>query len=100
AMAARLQPAQHHDRQQIADVEAGRGSIEPDIGGDRPGRRLGIEPLGVRNLMDESSVRENAQEIGLVGAHACRLFLSPLLRRWCNRSSAGFNSRTPAWRVR
>jgi hypothetical protein len=32
--------------------------------------RLGIEALGVRNLVDESSFRENAQEIGLVGAHA------------------------------
>src|SRR5262249_3854503 len=29
-----------------------------------------VEALGVRNLVDESALRENAQEVGLVGAHA------------------------------
>jgi hypothetical protein len=55
AMAGLLEPPQHHDRQQIADMEAGGGGIEADIGGDRPGGRLGIETLGVRNLVDESA---------------------------------------------
>ena len=31
-----LQPVQHHDRQQRADMQRGRGAVEADIGGDRP----------------------------------------------------------------
>ena len=70
AMAGLLQPSQHHDREQVADVEARRGGVEADIGGEGARGRLGIEALGVRNLVDESAFREDAQEIGLVGAHA------------------------------
>jgi hypothetical protein len=65
-----LQPSQHHDGQQIADMEARRGGIEADIGRDRTGRGLGVEAAGVRDLMNESAFRENLQETGLVGAHA------------------------------
>jgi len=70
AMAGLLQPSQHHDREQVADMEARRGGVEADIGGEGARGRLGIEALGVRNLVDESAFREDAQEIGLVGAHA------------------------------
>ena len=36
AMAGLLHPVQHHDRQQRADMQRGRGAVEADIGGDRP----------------------------------------------------------------
>jgi hypothetical protein len=68
-MAGLLQPAQHHDGEKIADMEARRGGIEADIGRDRPRRGPGIQALGVRNLMDESPFCQNAQKIGPVGAH-------------------------------
>jgi hypothetical protein len=64
-----LQPSQHHDGQQVADMQAGRGRIEADIGRDRAGGRLGVEAGGVRYLVDESAFRQNPQEIGFVGAH-------------------------------
>ena len=32
-----LQPVQHHDRQQRADMQRGGGAVEADIGGDRAG---------------------------------------------------------------
>ena len=38
-----LQPSQHHDGQQIADMQARRGRIEADIGRDRARRGLGVE---------------------------------------------------------
>ena len=34
-----LQPVQHHDRQQRADMQRGRGAVEADIGGDRAASR-------------------------------------------------------------
>src|SRR6516225_1862103 len=84
-----LQPAQHHDAEEVADMKAGCGRIEAYIGGDRPGSRLGIEPIGVRNLMDESPCSQDLQKFGLVGAHEASVpipkFASP-----CSTSDANF----------
>ena len=80
-----LQPVQHHDRQQRADMQRGRGAVEADIGGDRPSTRERIERVGLRHLVDEAAARENVKEIGLIAAHR---LCSPS-GGWCNRSGAG-----------
>ena len=77
-------------------MQRGRGAIVADIGGDRPGGGARIQDLGFRDLMDESALGQNAEEIGFVGAHgrAATLLvvtLSSFWRGWCNRSGAGFN---------
>ena len=41
-----LQPRQAHDRQQRPDVQARRGRIEADVGGDRLGREHLVETFG------------------------------------------------------
>ena len=64
-----LQPPQHHDLHEAADMERRRGGIETDIarhdllGGER------IEALGVGDLVDIAALVEHAQEIGGVVAH-------------------------------
>ena len=53
-----LQPIEHHDRQQRADVKRRRGAIESDIGGDRARlARERIERLRLRDLVDETPAR-------------------------------------------
>ncbi len=43
-LAARLlKPMQHHDADQVADMQRGRGAVEPDIAGERPRTRLVVE---------------------------------------------------------
>ena len=68
-MAGLLQPVQHHDRQQRADMERRRGAVETDVGRDGrlPGER--VQRLGLGDLMDEAPAGENVEEIGFVGAH-------------------------------
>jgi hypothetical protein len=64
-----LQPAQHHDRHEVADVKTLRRAIESDIAGDGAGDGERIEALGVGKLMDEAALGQCAQEIGLVCGH-------------------------------
>ncbi len=52
-----LEPAQHHDRDEVADVKARRRAVESDIGGDRAPGGLGVEALGVGELVDEVRAR-------------------------------------------
>src|SRR5215471_15993665 len=88
-MAGLLQPAQHHDAEEITDMKGGCGRIEADIGGDRSGGRLGIEPLGVRNLMDETPRSQGLQKFGLVGAHEPSVPI-PKFASTCSTSDANF----------
>jgi hypothetical protein len=62
-----LQMPQHHDRNQIADVKAGRRTVEPDIGRDRalPGRAIQRRRIG--DLMNETARFETAEKVAAVG---------------------------------
>jgi hypothetical protein len=64
-----LQPAQHHDLHQAADMQGVGGAVEADIADDAPRRGEGVEPLGIRDLMDEAALLEDAQQIGTIGGH-------------------------------
>ena len=59
-----LQPGQHHDRQQRADVQRGRRAIEADIGDQLAGLGLRVEPLEVRALVQIAALDESGEEIG------------------------------------
>ena len=68
-VAGRLQPVQHHDRQQMADMERGRRAVVADIGDGLQLRREGVEPGRVGNLVDEATGGQNVKKIGLICAH-------------------------------
>ena len=77
-----LQPAQHHDLDQAADVKARRGRVEADVGGDDLLRRQRIERRGVGHLVDVAALVEQLEQGGTVGTswHAA---LSVMLSRRC-----------------
>ena len=66
-----LEPAQHHDLDEAADMKAFRRRIEADIARHSLLHGRLVEGGLVGKLMDETALREDAQEIGLVGCH-CR----------------------------
>ena len=53
-----LQPAKHHDLDQAADVEARRGRVEADVGGDDFFAGERIERRGVGRLVDVAALVE------------------------------------------
>ena len=59
-----LQPMQHHDLQQRADVQRRRGAIEADIGDQLAAQRLFVEAGEVRALVNVAALDQYAQEIG------------------------------------
>ena len=64
-LAARLlEPVQHHDLDERADVQRGRGAIEADVARERPRTRLVVEPLKIGALMNISALLHHAQEVG------------------------------------
>ena len=66
-----LEPAQHHDREQIADVIAFCRAVVADIGGDHAGGERRVEPFGIGALIQESARFHDAHEVGAEGGHAC-----------------------------
>ncbi len=69
-----LQPMEHHDREEMADVERGRRAIVAHIGHELARQGLRVEPLRIGALMNEAPLREHLQEIRSWRAH--RLLLS------------------------
>jgi hypothetical protein len=67
-----LHPVEHHDLDERAGMERGGGGVEADIAADRPRRRGGVEPLGIRDLMDEAALVEDVEEVGSVPGHRRR----------------------------
>ena len=59
-----LEPAQHHDLHQAADVQAVGGAVEADIGAQAPLRGQRVQRRLVGALMDEAALRQHAHEIG------------------------------------
>ena len=45
-------------------MQRGRGAVEADIGDERPGTRLVVEPRKIGALMDIAALLHHAQEIG------------------------------------
>ena len=64
-----LEPVEHGDGDEVADVDRRRRGVVADIAADRPFEGEGVEPFRVGDLVDESALVEDAQEIGLVAAH-------------------------------
>ena len=62
-----LQTPQHHDLDQVADMQAGGGGVEPDVGGDHAGRRRRVQLHRVGDLVDVAARLHGAQEFGLEG---------------------------------
>ena len=66
-MAGFLQPIQQRDRDEIANVQAGRRRIISDITRDNAVRRLFIQCVRIGDLMNEATLFENVEDIRLVG---------------------------------
>ena len=62
-VAAALQQAQQHDRQQVADMQAVRRQVEARIGGKRPRLQARDEGFLVGDLVDEAALARRMQEI-------------------------------------
>jgi hypothetical protein len=78
AVAGFLQPVEHRHRDQVADMDAGRRRIVADIAGDAFLHRQGVEALGIGDLVDEASLIEDVEEIGLeLGGHRLALCNRP-----------------------
>ena len=59
-----LQPVQHHDRHERADMQRRRGAVEADVGDEIARARLVVEALKVRALVDIAALLHHAQEVG------------------------------------
>ena len=64
-MAGALQPVEQHDLHQAADVQARRGAVEADVGGDDPLAQRSVERGLVGDLVDEAARSERVEEFGL-----------------------------------
>ena len=65
-----LQFAQHHDAEQIADMEARRRAVEADIAGDGFGAGEPVERCFVGHLVNVAAGLKLVQELRFGGAHA------------------------------
>jgi hypothetical protein len=64
-----LQPVEHHDGEEIADVQRRRRAVVADVG---DGLALGgerVETREIRALVDEAALVERVEEVGLVFGH-------------------------------
>ena len=59
-----LQPMQHHDLHERADVQRRGGAIEADVSDERSGAGLVVQTGEIRALMDEPARLHHAQKIG------------------------------------
>ncbi len=64
-----LEPAEHHDLDEAADVERRRGGVEAYVAGDDLRLSERVEALGVGELVDEAALVERAEEGGFVVGH-------------------------------
>ncbi len=68
-MAGLLHPVQHHDLHEMADMERCGRRIVPDVSGHDLGRELLVEPVGIRNLMNEATLGERIEKFGFELGH-------------------------------
>ena len=69
AVARALQPAQQHDADEVADVQAVGGAVEPDVRDDAIARCEAVQPLQVRDLVHEAALDHGAGEFGAMPGH-------------------------------
>ncbi len=74
-----LQPAQHHDLHQAADMQAVGRAVEADIGDDAALRRPRVEGRHVGALMHEAALAQRPQKVGSEPGHGTCVWT--LLRR-------------------
>ena len=67
-----LPMAQQHDRYQIADMQAGRRTVETDVGGGGFRGAERIEGVDVGALVNVAALDDGADEFGTMGAHRNR----------------------------
>ena len=63
SMTGLLQPVQHHDRDQISDMQAVGGRVVSDIGGDNALGRARVEGFDIRALVQETARNEGLDEL-------------------------------------
>ena len=63
-MAGLLHPAQRHDLHQAADMQAGGGGVEADVGADRALQSSSIQAFAIGRLVDMAALHQDADEIG------------------------------------
>jgi hypothetical protein len=63
AMAGLLHPVQHHDRHQIADMQAVGGGVVTHIGGNHGVRCKAVERIEIGALVQVSPLADDLQEI-------------------------------------
>ena len=82
AVARLLQLAQHHDADEVADMQGRCGAVEADIAGQSLAARELVQPRLVSRLMDIAPGRKLVQEVRFDGAHggARRLRISAICR--------------------
>ena len=99
AGAALLQPVQHHDRQQVADVQRRRGAVVADVGDDPALHCERVEPVEIGALVNEAALGQYVEEVGLVLGHGEAAFgwfgTGTRLKRgdWVRANCTG----TPRW---
>ena len=57
-----LEPVQHHDRQEVADMERGRRAIVAHIGGEPAFQRRRVDAGQIRALVDEAAIGQHPEE--------------------------------------
>ena len=93
-LAARLlEPVQHHDLHERADVQRGRRAIKADVARERPRTRLVVQPLKIGALMNETALLHHAQEVGSGSERVGHMLISTSRREWRDRALGG-----PSWK--
>ena len=68
-MARLLQVPQHHDADEVADMQAVGGAVVADIGRDGAGGRRGVERRQIGALVNEAARLQRAQQLRAQAAH-------------------------------
>ncbi|MNE16749.1 hypothetical protein D3C80_1097030 [compost metagenome] len=68
-----LQPAHQHQALQVADVQTVGGGIEAEVGGQRASGQGGAQAVGVGALVDEATLFEQGQQVGIRMGHCSLL---------------------------
>ena len=90
-----LQPMQHHDRQEMPDMQGRGRAVVAHIGGELTGPCLGVEALGIGALVDIAPLGQHGQEFGGQAAH--RFVSSGWLRHCMDRLRGGIDRN--AWSI-
>jgi len=91
-VAGALQPAQHHDLHEAADMQAVGGAVEADIGGSDAALEALLQRLEVGYLMDEAALMDDPEEVRFRGSRHNRETSGSVQREAVFRSGAARTS--------